>query len=175
MNRTRYRTLLTFSMIFILAISLAPSVGAETTFTDPQNRFSFTIPDGWQQDTAASNPGIVVQYLTTNPDGAFNVAATPLPDGLAIDAVPPLIVARLQQQFSDFQQTNIGPANVAGEQGVEVDYMATPNGGTLIATAQIIVQHNGTLYFLTLAARPPDIDAIQTAGVPILLSWQWLS
>jgi hypothetical protein len=38
-----------------------------------------------------------------------------------------------------------------------------------------MVQHNGILYLLTLAAQPQDIAAIQTTGAPILLSWQWLS
>ena len=175
MNRVGYRTLFALLMLLALVISVSPPVGAMTTFTDPQNGFSCTLPDGWQQDTAASTPGFVVQYITSNPDGAFNVTSTPLPDGTTIDAVPPLVIARLQQTFSDFQQTNIGPATVAGEQGTELDYTATSSAGTLLATSQIIVQHNGTLYFLTLAARPEDIGAIQTAGAPILLSWQWLS
>lgn len=177
MKPTRYRTFLSLSIFLFLAFAIlsASSVGAATTFTDPQNRFSFTLPDGWQQDTAASNPGVIVQYLIANPDGAFNVAATLLPDGTTIDAVSPLIIARLQRDFSDFQQTNIGTASVAGEPGIELDYMATPAGGTLVATAQIMVQHNGILYLLTLAARPPDIGAIQMASAPILLSWQWLS
>jgi hypothetical protein len=159
--------------LLALAIPALP-VGAET-FTDPQNGFSFQIPDGWQQDLAASNPGLVVQYLATNPDGAFNVTATPLPDGVTIDAVPQLIIARLQTDFGDFQQTSLGPASVGGEQGAELDYTATNSVGTVVATAQIMVQHNGTLYLLSLAAQPPDIGAIQTAGATILLSWQWLS
>jgi hypothetical protein len=161
--------------ILALAIPSALSVRAAETFTDPQNGFSFQIPDGWQQDTTASNPGLVVQYLATNPDGAFNVTATPLPDGVTIDAVPQLIIARLQTDFGDFQQTGLGPASVGGEQGTELDYTATNSIGTVVATTQIMVQHNGTLYLLSLAAQPPDIGAIQTAGATILLSWQWLS
>lgn len=174
MNRERFRIPALF-VLFSLAALTAFTVGAAETFTDPQSRFSFPIPDGWQQDTTAANPGLVVQYITSNTDGAFNVAATPLPDGTTIDAVPPLVVARLQSTFADFQQTNIGPATVAGVQGTELDYTATSSAGTLVATAQILVQHQGTLYFLTLAARPEDIGAIQTAGIPILLNWQWLS
>lgn len=161
--------------LLALAIPAALPVAAAETFTDPQNGFSFQVPDGWQQDVAAANPGLVVQYLATNPDGAFNVTATPLPDGVTIDAVPQRIIARLQTNFSDFQQTSLGPASVAGEPGAELDYTATNSIGTVVATAQIMVQHNGTLYLLSLAAQPPDIGAIQTAGATILLSWQWLS
>jgi hypothetical protein len=161
--------------LLALAISPAFPVGAAETFTDPQNGFSFQAPDGWQQDLSAANPGLIVQYLTTDPAGAFNVTATPLPDGTTIDAVPPLIIARLQVDFGDFQQANLGPASVAGEQGAELDYTATNSVGTVVATAQIMVQHNGILYLLTLAAQPQDIAAIQTTGAPILLSWQWLS
>ncbi|MGI8855604.1 MAG: PsbP-related protein [Thermomicrobiales bacterium] len=161
--------------LLMLAIPPALPVGAAETFSDPQNRFSFQIPDGWQQDLTASNPALVVQYLTTNPDGAFNVTATPLPDGITIDLVPQLVIARLQKDFSDFQQTSLGAASVAGEQGAELDYTATSSAGTVVATAQILVAHNGTLYLLTLASQPQDIGAIQTAGIPILLSWQWLS
>jgi hypothetical protein len=94
---------------------------------------------------------------------------------VTIDAVPQLIIARLQTTFSDFQQTNLGPASVAGEQGAELDYTATNSVGTVVSTAQIMVQHNGILYLLSLAAQPSDIGAIQTAGATILLSWQWLS
>ena len=161
--------------LVVLVTLWALPVGAATTFTDPQNTFIFAVPDGWQPDMSAANPGIVVQYLTTNPDGAFNVTTAPLPDGITIDAVPALVISRLSQQYADFQQTNLGTATVAGEPGSELDYTATNSNGTLIATAQIMVQHNGTLYFLTLAARPEDISAIQNAGAPILLSWQWLS
>jgi hypothetical protein len=162
-------------LVTLVALVVLPAlpVGA-TTFTDPQNRFSVDLPDGWQQDSA-DNPGVIVQYLTANPDGAFNIVATPLPDGTTIDAVPQLIIARLSQQYGDFQQTNLGTATIAGEQGSELDYTATSSAGVLLATSQIIVQHSGTLYLLTLAARPEDIGAIQTAGIPILLSWQWLS
>ena len=125
------------------------------------------IPDGWQPDRAAANPGLAAQFLTTNPDGAFNVSTTPLPDGITIDAVPQLVIARLSQQFGDFQQTNLGIATIAGEQGSELDYTATNRAGTVVATSQIMVQHQGVLYLLTLAARPEDIDTIRTAGVPI--------
>ena len=174
MYRAHRRIALMLIALVTLVTLPALPVGATTTFTDPQNRFSVDLPDGWQQDSTATNGGIIVQYLTTNPDGAFNVSATPLPNGTTIDAVPQLIIAGLSQQFSDFQQTNLGPATVAGEQGSELDYTATPSGGTLLATSQIMVQHNGILYLLTLAARPDDISAVETAAIPILLSWQWL-
>ncbi|MDQ6602944.1 MAG: hypothetical protein M3Z19_09480, partial [Chloroflexota bacterium] len=67
-------------LVVLLALVALPAlpVGAATTFTDLQGRFSVLLPDGWQQDTTASNPGLIVQYLTTNPNGAFNIAATPL-------------------------------------------------------------------------------------------------
>ncbi len=161
------------ALVTLVALPALP-VGATTTFTDPQGRFSVLLPDGWQQDTAASSPGLIVQYLTMDPNGAFNVAATAMPDGVTIADVAQRVGARLQQDYSDYQQTNSGPASVAGESGVELDYMATSGEGALLAVSQVLVQHNGTLYFLTLAAKPEDIGAIQTAGAPILLSWQWL-
>ncbi|MGI8688705.1 MAG: DcrB-related protein [Thermomicrobiales bacterium] len=185
---TRHRTVPTlvraiarsrgFLAMFLALVTLVAlpvlTVGATTTFTDPQSRFSVLFPDGWQQDTAASNPGLIVQYLTMDPNGAFNVAATVMPDGMTIDAVAERVGARLQEQYSDYQQTNSGPASIAGEPGTELDYTATSGDGILLAVSQVLVQHNGTLYFLTLAAKPEDIGAIQTAGAPILLSWQWL-
>lgn len=174
MQYARFRAARIIILAALITISVFP-VKAAATFTDPQNRFAFLVPDGWEPDTTAANPGLIVQYVTSNPDGAFNVVATALPDGTTIDAIPQLVIVRLSQRFSDFQQTNLGAATVAGEQGSEVDYTATSSAGTLLAVAQIMVQHNGTLYFLTLAARPEDISAVQTAGIPILLSWQWLS
>lgn len=166
MYHTRRCTALILALVVLVTFP-ALLVGATTTFTDPQNRFSMDIPDGWQPDRAAANPGLAAQFLTTNPDGAFNVSATPLPDGITIDAVPQLVIARLSQQFGDFQQTNLGIATIAGEQGSELDYTATNRAGTVVATSQIMVQHQGVLYLLTLAARPEDIDTIRTAGVPI--------
>jgi len=161
------------ALVTLVALPALP-VGATTTFTDSQGRFSVLLPDSWQQDTAASNPGLIVQYLTMDPNGAFNVAATAMPDGMTIADVAQRIGARLQQQFSDYQQTGSGPISIAGEPGTELDYTATSGDGTLLAVSQVLVQHNGMLYFLTLAAKPEDIGAIQTAGAPILLSWQWL-
>lgn len=172
-----YRMRFGFAVLMVALLAsitaTAISVGAAETFTDPQNRFAFAVPDGWQQDTTASGSGVVVQYRTANPDGAFNVTAAPLPDGVTFDMVPQLIVARLQMEYGDFLQTNLIPATVAGEQGMELDYTATNSDGTLLAVAQIMVPHKGTLYLLTLAARPADIAAIQTAGLPIVQSWQW--
>ena len=177
MYHTRRCTALIFTLVALVALITFPALPARatTTFTDPQNRFSVDIPDGWQPDRTAANPGLAAQFLTANPDGAFNVSTTPLPDGITIDAVPQLIIARLSQQFGDFQQTNLGTATVAGEQGSELDYTATNSAGTVVATSQIMVQHQGVLYLLTLAARPEDIDTIRTAGIPILDSWQWLT
>ena len=175
----RVRAIMHYSrfLVVLLALVALPAlpVRATTSFTDLQGRFSVLLPDGWQQDTTASNPGLIVQYLTTNPNGAFNIAATPLPDGVTIDDIAQRVSARLQQQYNDYQQTNSSPSSVAGEQGVELDYTATSGDGTLVAVSQILAPHNGTLYFLTLAAKPQDIGAIQTAGIPILSSWQWLS
>jgi hypothetical protein len=181
---TRHRTAATsrgaIARILFLIASVAfvalpaLSIRAAGGFTDPQARFAFDLPDGWQEDTAASNSGLIVQYLTANPDGAFSVTAAPLPDGVTVDAAVQAIGARLQQQFNDYQQTNTGPASVAGEQGVELDYTATNGDGTLLAVSQVIVPHNGTLYLLTMAAQPPDIGAVQSAAAPILTSWRWL-
>lgn len=171
------RLRITFILIVLLALvtTLPFSVGAATTFTDPQNTVSFQVPDGWQQDTTAANPGLIVQYITTNPSGAFNLVSAVLPDGTTLDAAILRVIAGLQAQYSDYQQTNLSSVTVAGEQGTELDYTATSSAGTLVAVSQILVPHNGILYFLTLAAQPQDIGAIQTAGAPILLSWQWLS
>lgn len=88
----------------------------------------------------------------------------------------PLLDDKAQGRIDQaYQQTNSSPASVAGEQGVELGYTATSSDGTLVAVSQILAPHNGTLYFLTLAAKPQDIGAIQTASIPILSSWQWLS
>lgn len=174
MYPARFRVVLALFAFLALIVATGTPVGAADTFTDPQGRFSFPIPDGWQPDTAASGTGLIVQYLTADPSGAFNVTANPLPDGVSFDAVPQLVIVRLQKDLGDFQQTNLGPTSVAGEQGAELDYTATNSAGILLAVAQIMVPHNGIIYLLTLAARPEDIGAIQTAGIPILLNWQWL-
>jgi hypothetical protein len=147
--------------------------GSRGQFTDLQGRFGFALPDGWVRDAAASAPGLVAQYRTAHPDGAFSVTAAPPPAGVTIDAVPQLVEARLRGQYPDYRQTGLGPASVAGEPGAELDYTATAADGQLLAVAQTLVAHNGTLYLITVAAKPSDSDTVRQAAAPMLASWRW--
>ena len=120
MYRAHRRIALMLIALVTLVTLPALPVGATTTFTDPQNRFSVDLPDGWQQDSTATNGGIIVQYLTTNPDGAFNVSATPLPNGTTIDAVPQLIIAGLSQQYQRLSANESRPSHRRGRAGERV-------------------------------------------------------
>lgn len=164
-------------LIGLIALVALPAlaVGAADGFTDPQGRFAFDLPDNWQRDDTVASPGLIVQYATADPDGAFSVTAAPLPEGVTIDMVPGLVGARLQAQYPDFQKTDLAPTSVAGEPGAELDYTATGPEGQLLAVAQTLVAHNGTLYLLTVAAKPEALDAGRRAAAPILASWRWLA
>ena len=77
-------------LIFVALLGLCSAVAVAAqgaTFTDPQGRFSFTVPAGWQQGSPPPSanlpPGTVVAGVFNAPapvNGNFNVVpGAPLP------------------------------------------------------------------------------------------------
>lgn len=155
------------ALVALLALTLpALPVSADTTVTDPGNRFSFQLPDSWQTLPGVTNADVTVLAVgTTNPDGGFSVTTFPGVNSIVSAAPTSLLAGEVQ---------NDAPVTVAGEDGTEYDVISTDAAGAAATAQQLIVMHNGTTYLLTFAAKPEAIDAVRAAGASILTSWQWL-
>src|SRR6476469_3764490 len=78
----------------LTAFSASAVLAQGTTYTDPQGRYSFTVPSGWQAGSppAGTNPpaGTTVSGFFTAPaplNGNLNVVTVVVPAGLNLDQV----------------------------------------------------------------------------------------
>lgn len=144
-----------------------------TTYTDPQNRFSFSRPSAWVQQSA-SGQDIVVQFNGTNPILSVNIVVTPLPGSLTPDQYLPLVLDQLKQTIPDVAVSGSTPVQVGGEAGIQVDYTGTVSNNKL-SFSQIFVAHKGNAYVLTLVSQQADMDKAKQQAVVVIQTWKFLS
>jgi len=65
------------------ALCMVTSVSAATTYTDPQGRFSFTVPDGYQR-SSAFGPNIPVFVSPTLEGANLNIVVSTVPTGTTL-------------------------------------------------------------------------------------------
>ena len=165
------------ALIFValLALCSAATVSAQgTTFTDPQGRFTFTVPSGWQQGnpppSANLPPGTVVGavFSAAAPlNGNFNVVTIAAPAGGNLDQIAAQSQAGVAQSLPGYQEApgGIQSLTVAGQPARRYDYFLTPPQSGRLHGAQIITQQANTLYVLTFTAAENDFTTFfQQAG-----------
>ncbi len=150
----------------MLALCMMTSVSAAaTTYTDPQGRFSFTVPDRYQPVTV-STP-ITAQYASPVFDSAnFNFGVATVPIGTTLVPLVPT-----QAQFEavlrtitqgpvtfDFLPGGFVAATVAGHPAIQDDYIVTING-LHYRGRQYAILDGTTQYNFSFAAREADFDA----------------
>lgn len=120
-----------------------------TTFRDPKGRFTFNRPTAWQE-TSGSDASIVVSYLSTAPQGSFNLITQDVPANLNLDQEVQTSLDALKMQIPGYMAGPMGVQNgmIDGEPARAFDYFGTL-AGTRVYFQQVFVAHKGTVYIFT--------------------------
>lgn len=170
--------------VALLALCSAAAVAAQgATFTDPQGRFSFTVPNGWQQGSPPPSanlpPGTVVAGVFNAPapvNGNFNVVTVAVPAGASLDQIVPQSRAGVAQSLPGYQEGPGGIQNltVGGQPARRYDYFATPPQAGKLHGAQVLALQANTVYVLTFTAPDDQFDAFFQQGSAALNSFKFL-
>src|SRR5436305_303668 len=100
----------------LLAVCLVgmPSASANGAYTDGDGRFSFAVPDGWEEDEP-DGADIIVQYQIAKPLATFYVTTMPLPDDVGLDDFIPQAFDDFSNGFDDFHPSAQKDATLGGE------------------------------------------------------------
>ncbi|MDQ2786462.1 MAG: DUF1795 domain-containing protein, partial [Chloroflexota bacterium] len=170
------------ALIFVALLGVC-SVGAVaaqgTTYADPQGRFTFTVPAGWQQGslpqgtTLPAGTAIGAVFTAAAPlNGNFNVVTVAVPAGTNLDQVVTQSRAGVAQSLPGYQEGPGGIQNltVGGQPARRYDYsLSPPQAGTLHGT-QIITQQANTIYVITFTAAENDFNTFFQQGATALNS-----
>ena len=170
-------------LVLLIALALtpvfAPAVHAAEPFTDPEGRFTFTYPDGYEQLTqqeirqmvraGASLVGIsgaatasnAIVIVLRDPVTMANVSVGASPLGGSQTNVDEG-AEQLTKAYASIPGFMLDPAGietltVAGEDARSYGYSVSL-GGIEARGKQIIFIHDGTAYFVTFSALASDFD-----------------
>ncbi len=177
-----------FFLLGLLITGLPATVRAANTFTDPQGRFTFTIPDGLTVDdryTGQQASGIEIGVVLTPTTPAdpqtlgnnVNVTIQSLGGMTAsVDDAGPTILNNLQQAIPSATPDGVGfqSLTVGGMPAQRYGYVATING-LAVHGSQVAVIAGNNIYFMTFTATDDTFaDFIaQTNG--LLTSFMFLN
>lgn len=165
-------------LLVALALSpvLAPAVRAAEPFTDPEGRFSFTPPDGYEQLTqqeirqavragssllgiAGSSDALVVALRDPAGMASVNVGAVPLNGALTDmdEGAQQLTRALGSARSITLDPAGIETLTISGDDARSYGYTIAV-GGIEARGRQYLVIHNDTAYFITFTALADDFD-----------------
>ncbi len=164
--------------------AVVATVGAQgTTYTDPQRRYRFTVPSGWQPDAAAANgkPAARVRrssgvFSAPAPlNGNFNVVTVTVPAGGNLDQIVTQSRDNVAKSLPGYQE---GPGGIqsltlGGQPARRYDYFLTPPGASKLHGAQVIAQQGNAVFVLTFTAADTTSTFFQQ-GAPILSSFKYI-
>lgn len=179
MKQHRWWTLLV--MVALLGACAASTVGAQgTTYSDPQGRYTFTVPSGWQTASPPQGanlpPGTAISGVFTAPaplNGNLNVVTVSVPAGASLDQIVAQSRANVAQSVPGYQEGPGGIQNLTlgGQPARRYDYLLTPQQGGKLHGAQVIALQANTVYVLTFTAAENDFDTFFRQGAPVLSSF----
>lgn len=150
--------------LLLVVFLVAAPVAAANTYTDPQGRFSFAIPDGYTPVETQLTPPFVAGYISPNPVGANFTVQIREATG-TLDAA----TAAQQKRYASAPESQPGPVQqlkLGGQTAQRFDYFTSGSGGRYHVSLVLAI-NGGALYILTFTAQEQDYDALtsQTGGV----------
>lgn len=161
-------------VLFLLIGALAVPVAAATTYTDPQQRFSFTVPDGYTPTTAQLTAPVIAGFVASSPAGAnFTVQARDATQTL--DAA----TAEFQKRYATGADSQSGPNGITaltlgGQPAQQFDYFTNAQGSRF-HILQVVAINGKALYILTFTAQEGDYSALIGQTGSVLSSFAFLS
>ncbi len=144
-------------------------------YTDPQGRFTLTVPQGWQVQAASS--GIDFEAAPSSAlRGAFQIAAEEVGTGITIDDYATGTMDSIKQTVTNYQdvQGGIQQTTVAGLPARRFDFTGQ-DGTTNLRAAIIVVMKGTTAYGFLIAAAPQDFDAVFAQAKQFLDTFAFVS
>lgn len=181
MIRHAWKALIVVTLLGICSIGGVAAQG--TTYTDPQGRYSFTVPSGWQAGSAPQGTnlpqGTAIGGIFGAPaplNGNFNVVTVAVPAGVNLDQLVTQSRAGVAQSVPGYQEVAGGIQNttVGGQSARRYDYSLTPPGSGKLHGAQVIALQGNTVYVLTFTAAENDFNTFFQQGSGILNSFKFL-
>ena len=140
-----------------------PTLGAGQAYTDPQGRFSFTIPNNWTQVQAA---GAEVAYQSPAPAGTIaatvNIVLEKLPSAtVTLDEYDQAGEANLKQQFPDYKPVSLTQVTIDGKPAYKRIYTATI-AGRVLQLQQVYLIERDVAYVISCGAPQESFAANAT-------------
>lgn len=167
---------------FVLAVIVASvcamgTTQAATPYTDPQGRFSFTVPDGFAQQMVGGPAGSVAVFTSQTMQGAgFYVSAQDDPANAMsnLDDLTALTLQALATRFPNIEiwSNGVVPAQVGGVEGRQYVYRAkSPSTDALFRGAIIVTLKGSTAYTFAFSAGDGDFDRMADQATPVLATF----
>lgn len=129
-------------------------------YTDPQGRYTLTIPQGWRVQVTN---GVDVDFEATPAalKGAFQIAAEDVGAGITLDDYAIGTMDSIKGSISSFQslQGGIQETTISGMPARRFDFSGQ-DGATMLRAAVFVVKKGTIAYGLLIAAAPEDFDAV---------------
>lgn len=170
------------ALIFVALLGLCavgPVAAQGTTYADPQGRFTFTVPSGWQQQSLPPNTNLpagtaigAVFSAAAPLNGNFNVVTVAVPAGVSLDQVVTQSRAGVAQSLPGYQEVAGGIQNltVGGQPARRYDYLLSPPQAGTLHGAQVITMQANTIYVITFTAAENDFNTFFQQGATALNS-----
>ena len=130
-----------------------PVLGAGQRYSDPQGRFSFSIPNNWTQVQAA---GAEVAFQSPAPAGTIpatiNIVLEKLPSAtVTLDEYDQAGEANLKQQFPDYKSVSLTKVTIDGKPAYKRVYTATI-AGRVLQLQQVYLIERDVAYVISCGA-----------------------
>jgi len=173
-----WKALIFVALFGVCAVSTVAAQGA--TYADPQGRFTFTVPTGWQQGSLPpgtnlpAGTAVGAVFTAAAPlNGNFNVVTVAVPAGVSLDQVVTQSRAGVAQSLPGYQEGPGGIQNltVGGQPARRYDYLLSPPQAGTLHGAQVITMQANTIYVITFTAAENDFATFFQQGSAALNSF----
>lgn len=140
-----------------------PTLASGQTYTDPQGRFSFTIPSNWTPVQAAGAEVAFQSPVQGNAiPGTVNIVLERLPSAaVTLDEYDQAGEQNLKQQFPDYKPISLNRVTIDGKQAYKRVYTATI-AGRLLQLQQIYLIDRDVAYVISCGAPQDTFNTYTT-------------
>jgi hypothetical protein len=162
-----------FIFLTIAIITILLTIYPARAYTDSENRFSISPPQGWTAKEGVE--GTVVQFLgPQDPDVAYvNINIDIQNTDQTLQTITDNSKQSWASTYSNYSLTTDKDVTVNGRGGHELAFYASDNAGQFMQDSVLFVQ-NGLLYQVTYIAGPTTYDAYYNNWISSLNTFQIL-
>ncbi len=135
--------------------ALAPLNGGKQ-YSDPDGRFSFSVPANWVQGTANNS---AVAFGPPDNSANFTVSLDRVPGNTTIDAYNAAVEQQLRAQFADYTAVSLDKVTIGNQRAYKRVSRATVQG-QVIQFVQVYFIADNQAHVLTFASLPANFDRL---------------